>query len=42
MAEIVNENSFDLLKVMKIYYFQEKKRKRLCNWFKRSKTKIRT
>ena len=25
MAEIINENSFDLLKVMKKYYFQEKK-----------------
>ena len=25
MAEIINENSFDLLKVMKKYYFQEKR-----------------
>ena len=25
MAEIIHENSFDLLKVMKKYYFQEKR-----------------
>ena len=25
MPEIINENSFDLLKVMKKYYFQEKR-----------------
>ena len=25
MAEIINENSFDLLKVMKKFYFQEKR-----------------
>ena len=25
IAEIINENSFDLLKVMKKYYYQEKR-----------------
>ena len=42
MAKIINESSFDLLKIIKKILFSRKKRKRLCNWFKRSKTKIRT
>ena len=41
LAEIINLPSWNIFNFMKKYYFQEKKRKWLCNWFKRSKTTIR-